>query len=172
MEYLRLNPELKIPLPQFRLSDKTLQFTEGQQIISYDNIPNGYEIMLQSLRSMIDGDGVYVAWTLLENYYALLRDNFHTDDSSVAIPYLNSVECIYQVSAIFQELPSTNRIVSHKLLPNMLRYLEVQKIQPSLRTTKMMVFPFYYVPDKQFLLAVVQPGIHRIHFLDTLYNSN
>ena len=104
MKYLKLDPELKKPLPHFRLHDKTLPFTEVQQIIPYENIPNGCEITLESLRSMIDGDGVYVAWTLLENYYGLLREMCQSDDSSVTIPHLNSVECIYQVSDIFQEL--------------------------------------------------------------------
>ena len=50
---------------------------------------------------MIDGDGVYVAWTLLENCYGLLRKKFKSDDSSVTIPRLNSVESIYQVLDIF-----------------------------------------------------------------------
>ena len=72
----------------------------------------------------------------------------------------------------FQALPSNERKFSYEVLPKMLRYPDVRKIRPALKTTKMLVFPFYYVPDKQFLLAVVQPGIHRIHFLDTIHNSN
>ena len=95
VKYLKLDPELKRPLPLFRLHDKTLPFTEVQQIVPYDNIPNECEITLQSLRSIIDGEGVYVAWTLLENYYGLLREKIQSDDSSVTIPHLNSVECIY-----------------------------------------------------------------------------
>ena len=57
---------------------------------------------------MIDGDGVDVALTLMENYYGLLREMFLSDDSSVMIPHLNSVECIYQVSGIFQALQPIN----------------------------------------------------------------
>ena len=47
--YLEYDPELKRPLPLFRLLGKTLPFTEGQRIISYENIPNGCGITLESL---------------------------------------------------------------------------------------------------------------------------
>ena len=33
------------------------------------------------------------------------------------------------------------------------------------------MFPLYYIPDKQFLLAIVQPEISYIHFLDTRHDN-
>ena len=89
--YLKYNPELKGPLPLFRLPGKTLLLTEEQQIISYQNIPDACGLTLESLQSMIDGDGVEVSWILMENYYGLLREKFQSDDSSVTIPNLHSI---------------------------------------------------------------------------------
>ena len=93
--YLKYNQELKGPLPLFRLPGKTLLLTEEQQIISYQNIPNAYGLTLKSLQSIIDGDGVEVFLILMENYYRLLRENFQSDDFSVTIPNLYSIQCIY-----------------------------------------------------------------------------
>ena len=171
VSYLKVDPGLNT-LPLYWLPDETLQFTEGHLIVPYKNIPEGCWITLESIQSMIDGDGVYVAWTLLENYYGLLRKQFKSDDSSVTIPHLNSVECIYQVSDIFHELQKIDQLFTDNLFHEMLRDTEVDRIKPSSMTTKLMMFPFYYVPDSHHLLAVVLPDIPYIYFLDTLPNSN
>ena len=118
--YLKYDLELKRPLPLFWLHSKTLPFIEDQNIISYKNIPNGCGIKLESLQSMIDGDGVGVALTLMENYYGLLREMFMFNDSSITIPHLNSMECIYQVLDIFQALQPIDKLFTNKLFPEML----------------------------------------------------
>ena len=108
--YLKYNPELKRPLPLFRIPGKTLLLTEEQQIISYQNIADACCLTLESLRSMIDGDGVEVSLTLMETYYGLLRIKFQSDDSSVTIPNIHSIQCIYQVLDIFQALPPIEQV--------------------------------------------------------------
>ena len=52
----------------------------------------------------------------------------------------------------------------------MLQDTEVERIKSSSMTTKIMMFPFYYVPDSHFLLVVVLPEIPHIYVLDTLPN--
>ena len=121
---------------------------------------------------MIDGDGVNVSFTLMENYYGLLREKFQSKESDVTIPNLQAVRCIYQVLNIFQAKPPIDQSFTDDLFCDMLREPEVTTIQASLITTKIMMFPFFYVPDKHFLLAIILPDIPRIHFLDTRYDSN
>ena len=65
--YLNTDPELNWTLPLFRLPHKTLEYTEEHQLIPYQNIPDGCAITLESLRSMIDSDGVNVSFSLMEN---------------------------------------------------------------------------------------------------------
>ena len=142
MTYLNSDPELNWTLPLFRLPDKTLEYTEKHQLIPYQKIPDGFTITLESLRSMIDGDGVNVSFSLMENYYGLLREKFQSKESDVTIPNLQAVRCIYQVSDIFQAKPPIDQSFTDDLFCDMLREPEVTTIQASLITTKIMMFPF------------------------------
>ena len=143
LTYLKYNPELIGPLPHFRLPSKTLLLTEAQQIISYLNIPGECGLTLESLRSMIDGDDLEVSWILMENYYGLLREKFQSNDSSVMISNLHSIQCIYQVSDIFQALPTIEQVFTNGLFCDMLLDPDLTTIQASLSTSKIMMFPFF-----------------------------
>ena len=105
VSYLKKDPGLKASLPLFKLPGKTLAITEDYLIVPYKKIHKGCLITLESLRLLIDGDAEYVAWTLLENYYELLREKFRSDDSSVTIPNHDAVECTYQVLDIYNKRP-------------------------------------------------------------------
>ena len=99
---------------------------------------------------MIDDDSVNVSFTLMENYYGLLREKFPSKESDVTIPNLQAVRCIYQVSDIFHALPVIDQSFTDNLFCDMLQESEVTTIQASLRTKKIMMFPFFYIPDKHF----------------------
>ena len=88
------------------------------------------------------------------------------------IPNLEAVQCIYQVSNKFQALPAIEQSFTDNLFCDMLQESKVPTIQASLRSKKIMMFPLYYIPDKHFLLAIVQPDIPYIHFLDTRHGFN
>ena len=153
--YLKYNLELKGPLPKFRLPGKAFLWTEAQQIFPNQRVPDICDLTLESLRSLIDGEGMEVSWMLMENYYELLQETFHSDDSSVMISNHHSIRYIYQVSEIFQALPTNKQVFTTSLFREMLPDPDVTKILASESSLKIMMFPFYYLPDKQFLLRIV-----------------
>ena len=107
----------------------------------------------------------------MENYYGLLREKFPSDDSSVTISNLHSIRCIYQVSDLFHALPSKEQLFTNDLFGELLQHPDVTRIQASSLTSKIMLFPFLYVPDNQFLLGIVLPDNAHIHFLDTQFDD-
>ena len=146
VSYLKKDPGLKASLPLFKLPGKTLAITEGHLTVPYINIHEGCWIKLESLQLMIDGDGEYVAWTLLESYYGLLREKIKSDDSSVMIPNHDAVEYIYQVLCIYNKRPIPDQSCTDKLFHELFQNRKLYQIIPSLMTTKVMLFPFYYHP--------------------------
>ena len=113
-----------------------------------------------------------LSWMLMENYYELLRETFQSNDSSVTISNHHSTQCIYQVSEIFQILPTNDQVFTKSSFRQMLRDPGIAKIQASESTSKIMLFPFYYLPDKQFVLGIVLRDSGRIYFLDTQHDDN
>lgn len=120
LTYLNTDPGLKRVLPFFRLTPKTLGYTEKHQLISYQNIPDAFTITLESLRSLITSDGVNMSFSLMENYYGLLREKFPPTKSDVMISNLKAVQCIYQVSNTFQALQGSEQSFTKDLFRHML----------------------------------------------------
>ena len=156
--YLNYNPELKGPLPEFRLPGKAVVWTEAQLIFPKPNKPHTSDVCdltVESLRSLIDVESTDVSWMVMENYYTLLQKTFQSNDSRVTICNYHSTQCIYQVSEMFQKLPTKDQVFTKSTCSQMMREPDLAKIQASESTSKIMLFPFYYLPDKQFLLGIV-----------------
>ena len=62
IRYLIRDPRLLESLPRFILPGKTRAVIEGEKIVRYNNVHEACWITLEYLRSLIDGNGVYVDW--------------------------------------------------------------------------------------------------------------
>ena len=109
---------------------------------------------------------------VMENYYSLLQKTFQDNESRVTICNYHSTQCMYQVSEMFQKLPSKDQVFDESTCSQMMRKKDLTTIQASESTSQIMLFPFYYLPDKQFVLGIVLRDIGRIYFLDTQHDDD
>ena len=156
-------------MPTFRCDGVNVD-VKNHELVVYDNVDNVeyvYSVTIETLKSVIDGEGVYVETDILQNYTELLRQQqkyaskvLMIDSLLVWDIFMNLHKKGEVTTKVYSET-ELSTVIENSRSPTALVFLQDNQ--------SVILIPIYH--RDHWLLAVIFPKTDQIYFLDTLKND-